>query len=139
MWLRKLRESAPEKARVCNMITFLDVRLLVVCTANVCRSPMAEGLLAHRLSSLGIESRVRSAGTHAFDLPVSPESVAALGELGVDISAHIPRALDAHILSEDGADLVLTAAREHLRVVSLTDRSVWARTFTLKELVRRGS
>lgn len=42
-------------------------RVLMVCRENICRSPMAEGLLRHHLRRVGLGSRVRvsSAGTHA--------------------------------------------------------------------------
>ena len=43
------------------------VKVLIVCTANICRSPMAQGLLVHSLEQLGIHRKVKvtSAGTHA--------------------------------------------------------------------------
>ena len=45
--------------------------------------------------------------------------------------------LTKEILATDGADLVLTMTREHLRHVVAMDPSAWPRTFTLKEFVRR--
>lgn len=62
-----------------------------------------------------------------------------LGTLGIDISTHLPRALDREILERDGADLIITLTREHLRVVATYDRTAWPRTFTFRELVRRAS
>jgi protein-tyrosine phosphatase len=43
-----------------------SMEILTVCTANICRSPMAEGLLREELRLLGLEKKVRvvSAGTH---------------------------------------------------------------------------
>jgi protein-tyrosine phosphatase len=99
---------------------------------------MAAGLLDAHLRSLGTAAAVRSAGTDITLLPVSPEAVAAMGEWGVDISRHVPRPLTAGMVAEEGTDLVLGMAREHLRRVVLLDRSAWSRTFTVKELVRRG-
>jgi protein-tyrosine phosphatase len=110
--------------------------VLFVCTANVCRSPMAEGLLRHRLG-VGRGGRVTSAGTRAVTLPVSPNAVVAAGELGADIAGHRPRALSTSLLASEGSDLVVTMTREHLREVVALDRTTWVRTFTLKEIVRR--
>lgn len=110
--------------------------MLLVCTANICRSPMAEGLLSNRLETLGLPVRVHSAGLLDGGSPATPESVAALARRGIDISAHRSRRLSAPLVDE--ADLVLGLTREHVREAVLTDPEVWPRSFTLKELVRRG-
>ena len=53
-----------------------DVRVLLVCMGNICRSPMAEGVLRQRLSNwvsdLGVD--VDSAGTHGFHVGAPPDS-----------------------------------------------------------------
>ena len=60
--------------------------ILFVCTGNVCRSPMAEGLFRHALKGRG-GYRVLSAGVGAMDgQPPSPHAVQAVQELGIDIS-----------------------------------------------------
>jgi arsenate reductase (thioredoxin) len=63
--------------------------ILVVCTANSARSQMAEGLLRARLGE-GFE--VASAGTVATF--VRPQAIAALGEIGIDITGHTSKNLD---------------------------------------------
>ncbi len=117
----------------------MSMHVLVVCTANVCRSPMAEGLLHHHLLARGLDVTVTSAGTHSVSLSVDPEAVHAARRLGVDISAHSPRQFTPTILADEGADLIVTMTREHLRAVATTCRGSLARTFTLRELVRRAS
>jgi protein-tyrosine phosphatase len=109
--------------------------ILVVCTGNICRSPMAEGLLRHHLEARGIGSiRVQSAGVQAWDGDEAmPEAVQALREVGLDISGHLSRALDPASL--ESADLILAMARWHRDVVAHLDPRASARTFTLKELV----
>jgi protein-tyrosine-phosphatase len=97
---------------------------------------MAEGLLLDRLERLGVEARVHSAGMLDTGSPAAPEAVAVLAARGIDISAHRSRRLSAPLVA--GADLVLGMAREHVREVVLMDPSAWSRSFTLKELVRRG-
>ena len=118
-------------------------RLLVVCTANLCRSPSVERLLQRRLDGLvdieGHEWVVRSAGTVRTGAAMDPNTLLVARAVGLDLSAHASRALDSEILSTDGADHVLTMTREHLRVVVGIDPAVWPRAFTLKEIVRRAS
>lgn len=58
-------------------------RVLILCTANSARSQMAEGLLRH---DHGDRFEVESAGTRAT--LVRPEAIAAMKEIGIDISAH---------------------------------------------------
>ncbi|MCU1392748.1 MAG: hypothetical protein JWM34_1176 [Ilumatobacteraceae bacterium] len=111
----------------------------MVCTANVCRSPMAAGLLAHHLERMGRAATVTSAGTRAFDLPVDDVAVHAVRDLGVDISSHVPRQIDKQLLDTDGADLIVTMTREHLRSVVASHPRTFPRTFTLRELLRRSS
>ena len=113
----------------------VTTRMLVVCTANVCRSPMAAALLAHRCDELGVKVSVSSAGVQAHQLPVDPDAVAVLAEHGLDISAHQPRSLDRAMLED--ADLVITMTRDHLRTVATTIPGVFRRAFTARELARK--
>ena len=97
---------------------------------------MAEGLLSNRLETLGLTARIHSAGLLDSGSPPSPAAVAALGARGIDISAHRSRRLSAPLVNE--ADLILGLTREHVREAVLADPDAWPRSFTLKELVRRG-
>ena len=112
------------------------IELLVVCTGNINRSPMGEALVRSRLAERGVVARVTSAGTRATLGPASPEVVALMSERGLDVADHVSRQLTPEQL--DGADLVLGMAREHVRESVLLVPDALARTFTLKELVRRG-
>ncbi len=88
--------------------------LLLVCTGNVCRSPMAAGLIRDRLQREGLSGwiHVSSAGVFALEgEPASADGVAVLAERGVDISAHRARQLDDQILGQ--ADLVLVMEEGH--------------------------
>jgi protein-tyrosine phosphatase len=115
--------------------------LLVVCTANVCRSAVAERMLARELAGRrdvdGHEWIVRSAGTADLRAPMDRNTIAAAAAIGLDLGDHRARHLTKEILATDGADLVLTMTREHLRHVVGMDPSAWPRTFTLKEFARR--
>ena len=97
---------------------------------------MAEALLRQRLGDLGVDARVASAGLLQAGNPASAHGVDILLGRGVDMSTHRSRTMSRDILSQ--ADLILGMAREHVREAVVLDPSLWPRTFTLKELVRRG-
>jgi protein-tyrosine phosphatase len=97
---------------------------------------MAEGLLRERVERLGVAAHVHSAGVLDSRSPAAPEAVAVLEARGIDISSHRSRRLSGPLI--DGADIILGMAREHVREITLMDTRAWSRSFTLKELVRRG-
>ena len=112
------------------------VGIMVLCTANVCRSPMAAALLARRLAVLGVTVPVRSAGMIRCGDPPHPEVVSVMASYGIEISSHSSRVARATDLAR--ASLVLAMARDNLRYAVITEPGVWPRAFTLKELIRRG-
>jgi protein-tyrosine phosphatase len=79
------------------------MRVLLVCLGNICRSPMAEGLLRQRLDVAGLgHVEVDSAGLgdwHAGD-PPDPRAIACAAGHGVDIAAQRARALHAADFAE---------------------------------------
>jgi len=110
----------------------------VLCTANVCRSPMAQAMLARELAVRGQPAWVRSAGIAAgAPRPVPGEVAQILAGYGLDVSGHRSSPVTAAGLA--AADLILTLAREHLRHAVVADPQVWPRAFTLRELARRGA
>lgn len=117
----------------------LDVRVLFVCTANICRSPMAAALFTAHARRRGASPEVLSAGTDAGrasmpDRP-PPEVYEVMAPRGIDLHEHQSRALSEGVLLE--ADLVIGMARRHVQESVLLDPSCFTRAFTLKELVRR--
>ena len=114
----------------------MSLRILVLCTGNVCRSPLAEQLLGRELARRGVDAQVSSAGVVRDGRPAAPEIVELLGERGLDGWAHRSRVLDTGVVA--GADLVLGMAREHVREAVLIQPDLFPRAFTLRELVRRG-
>lgn len=112
-------------------------RILVVCTANICRSPVAERLLHRHLTAAGHTATVRSAGTDGGRLDVHRDTLTAAADLGIDLGDHTSRRLTRQLVIDDGSDLVITMSREHLRSVVAIEPAAWPRTFTLKELTRR--
>lgn len=111
--------------------------ILVVCTGNICRSPIAEGFLRRDLERrFGPEAPdVSSAGVGAWDgAEVSEGSVVAAGERGTDIADHRARQVAPGLVRE--ADLVLCMASDHRSAIDEMFPDASGRTFTLKELVR---
>jgi len=97
---------------------------------------MAEVLLRHRLDDLGVDARVASAGLLQSGQRASDHGVDIVRGRGLDMTTHRSRAMSRDLLWS--ADLILGMAREHVREAVVLDPALWPRTFTLKELVRRG-
>ena len=110
--------------------------IVVLCTANVCRSPMAAALLARRLAGLGVTVPVCSAGVIGCGDPPHPDVISVMAWYGIEIASHRSRTAGAAELAR--ASLVLAMARDSLRYAVITEPQAWPRTFTLKEIVRRG-
>lgn len=96
-----------------------EYRILAVCTGNICRSPMAEGMLRNAMpDSLAGIVHVASAGTHALHgNQASTSAVQVMQTYGIDISGHRARRLNKSMLKD--ADLVLVMERHHLGYIRL--------------------
>jgi glycine hydroxymethyltransferase len=105
--------------------------ILFVCTGNICRSPMAEGLFRHATKGRH-EFRVLSAGVGAVDgLPPSEYAVRALRELGIDISKQRSRMLTADVVNE--ADYIFGMTHSHVDAITLLYPQAAEKTFLLRE------
>jgi protein-tyrosine phosphatase len=116
--------------------TVCDMRLLFVCTGNVCRSPLAERLASgwaeQALGAGAAVVHIRSAGIEALDgRSMEPRSAAALRQLGGDPTGFTAQTFIPQMAEQ--ADLVLTMTRHQRRkVIGLVPRAL-RRTFTLPE------
>jgi len=105
--------------------------VLFVCTGNVCRSPMAEGLFRHAVKGRG-DYRVFSAGVGASEgLPPSEHAVRALKELGIDISQQRSRMLSAELVRQ--ADYIFGMTHSHVDAILLLYPQAAEKTFLLRE------
>jgi protein-tyrosine phosphatase len=93
------------------------VKLLFVCTGNICRSPTADGILRARIRAAGLEDRVScdSAGMHGYHAgePPDPRSIATARQFGVEIGdLRARRVVPADL---DAFDIVAVMENAHLR------------------------
>jgi protein-tyrosine phosphatase len=113
-----------------------SVRILFVCTGNICRSPMGERLtrafLDEALGASAAAVGTSSAGTHAVvGKGMEPSSALVLSGLGGDPSGFSAQQLTGEMI--ESADLVLTMTRRHRReVLKLAPRAMF-RAYTLRE------
>ena len=107
-------------------------KILMVCLGNICRSPMAEGVLKHKAQQLGIDIQVDSAGTSDWHEGEQPDERAQeeMRNQGLDISNQRARPFVVgdfdrfdHILVMDTSNqtnvLKLARGNDHARKVSL--------------------
>src|SRR6266550_8181214 len=105
--------------------------ILFVCTGNVCRSPMAEGLFRQAVADRN-DYRVLSAGLGAMDgQPPSPYAVQAMKEIGIDISHQRSRLLTADLVYQ--ADYIFGMTHSHVDTVTLLYPQAAEKTFLLRE------
>jgi protein-tyrosine-phosphatase len=110
--------------------------VLFVCTANICRSPIASALFQARLDQKGEGQgwRVESAGTWALEEePAAEKSVMLLGERGLDLRTHRSRSVTRELLRR--FDLILTMERGHKEALQAEFPEVAPRTFLITEMV----
>jgi len=104
---------------------------LFVCTGNICRSPMAEGLFRHATQGRS-DYRAVSAGLGAADgLPPSTYSVQAMKELGMDISRQRSQMLTADLVKH--ADYIFGMTHSHVDTITLLYPQAAEKTFLLRE------
>lgn len=110
------------------------MRVLLVCFANTCRSPVAEALLE---SALGVDSGVEVVSRGLVAGPGEPPAalVAVARARSVELTDRGGVALERH--EGRSADLILFMERALLREVVVGDPHLWPRSFTLLEFSRR--
>ena len=88
------------------------MKILCVCTGNICRSPMLTYLLRDALAKEGIDCEVSGAGTGTVDgAPPSPNAITVMKELNINIADHTSRQLTLPIA--DDTDVFVALSVEH--------------------------
>lgn len=103
-------------------------RILVLCTGNICRSPMGEAMFRRALDPA--RCAVRSAGTSALvGSQADPQAQRVMREIGVDISAHSAQQASLELLN--WADLILVMDREHRDWIDVNHPQLRGRAFRI--------
>ncbi len=98
---------------------------------------MAEAFLRRTVLARGIDAVVSSAGMASSGEPATADGVDVMAARGIDITGHSSRRMNEKLLGS--GDLILGMTREHVRESVVLRPEVYSRTFTLKEIVRRGT
>lgn len=98
-------------------------RILMVCLGNICRSPLAAGILAHKMQAAGIAAQVHSAGTADYHVgePADRRSIETARKHNIDITSHIGRQLKA--TDFDSYDTIYAMDRDNYRNILAKTRN----------------
>lgn len=110
--------------------------ILIVCTANICRSPMAMAILDRKIREKDFPGdwKVTSAGTWARNgIPASEHGRNIMNDWGMDISGHRSRIVNHDMLHD--ADLVLTMEQGHKEALRAEFPDVAGKVFLLTEMI----
>ena len=106
--------------------------VLIVCTGNICRSPMAEYILKRLYEERNLKIKVSSAGVLESGNMISVGSKTALEENGYPEAAkHVSTELTPEIVQN--STLIITMTKNHIKHVHKMDQSSLGKTFTLLE------
>lgn len=108
-----------------------SLTILVVCAANVCRSPLAATMLQRWASQKGLDGLVTVSSAGVLAEVAAPMCPQAGHWARVDPGAHGSRPLTAALVAD--ADLILAAEREHRAAVARLDVRSGSRLFTLRQ------
>jgi protein-tyrosine phosphatase len=114
--------AAPEQEGPVRSAAIETPRILLVCTANQCRSPLAEALLRSLLAERGVAASVGSAGLMAGGMPATATGVEVLLDRGIDPGQHRSRNLADPGVELATADLVIGMERRHVQEAVLLVR-----------------
>lgn len=108
--------------------------VLFICTGNVCRSPMAEGLFRKLVEEAGEDVVVASAGISAMEgMEPSTNSIEAMKEEGIDISEQCSRMLTPPMIEE--FTHIFGMATGHVEVIRAYFPESLEKTFVLREFL----
>jgi protein-tyrosine phosphatase len=113
--------------------------IVTVCTANICRSPMAAALLQHALRGqpepLGSYSVVSAGVAARLGEPVSENSVIALKKVGLDLVNHTSQPLTRELL--DGAEAVFCMTESHRAMIQYLFEPTRRNIYLMREFLPR--
>ena len=114
-----------------------QLRVLLVCTGNICRSPLAEQVLRGEAAKMSLSDvlKFESAGVMAqVGGDVHPQTVESMNKLDLKPEPHVARQITRDLIL--GSDLILVATTEHRSELARTAMKAVPQAFTMKEFVR---
>ena len=93
------------------------MKILMVCLGNICRSPLAEGILKHKVTQQGLDWEIDSAGTGAYHVGELPDSrsIAIAHKYGIDLTDQ--RARQFQVIDFDKFDKIFVMDASNYRNV----------------------
>lgn len=108
--------------------------VLFICSANICRSPMAEGLFQIKAREHPEQWRIESAGVWGMEgSPAADNTLRVLLKRGVDLRAHTARQVTFGLANQ--FNLILTMERNHKEALNAAMPKLSSRVFLLSEMV----
>lgn len=91
------------------------MKILMVCLGNICRSPLAEGIMRHLVNQQNLNWKIASAGTGNWHIGKAPDnrSIAAAKNLGYDISSQRAQQFNHDMFAN--FDVILVMDRNNLK------------------------
>ncbi len=111
--------------------------VLIICTANICRSPLVEAMLREKLREHNYSDwTVSSAGTWAeWERPAARYSQKIAQRIGLDLSGHIAKMVTEEMMAE--TDLVLVMTDNHKEALQIDFKSQAHKVFLMSEMIGR--
>ena len=125
-----LREGSIEYAEIER--SWQKPQILFVCTANICRSPMAHHYLDWLIQKKKLPYEIRSAGFLASGFRISENSCSVLAEIGIDVAQHVSAQLSEDVVRQSWLILTMTSNHKHSLIGHFPNAA--DKTFTLSEV-----
>lgn len=111
------------------------MKIMFICTGNICRSAMAEGMMKKLIKENNIDAEVYSCGIYAETGDYATyNAIEAVKEYGVDISSHRATSISDSKIEE--MDLILCATQSHKQSVLSLNSELQSKVFTMKEYAK---